>query len=303
MPDYIPGYIKLYKKGELKKRADEALKRLENCDICPHNCRVDRTKGERGRCGAPSNLIISGFQRHFGEEKVLVGDRGSGTIFFSNCNLSCVFCQNCDISCYGEGYEISEKKLADVMIRLQRYGCHNINLVSPSHYWPNIMMAVYYAALKGLNIPIVYNTGGYDALSALKSLDGIIDIYMPDIKFSDDKMGEKYAGVKGYFSVTKKAVKEMYRQTGDLKVDKRGIAYRGLLVRHLILPDDISGTKGVLEFIANDISKNTYVNLMDQYYPAHRAEDYPPLNRRITANEFQRAVETAAKLGLTRLEK
>jgi len=303
LDNYKPKYLKLYKSGELLKRAKTAIKLLKNCRICPQNCRVDRAKGEKGVCRAGRELVVSGVSPHYGEEKVLVGKGGSGTIFFSWCNLSCVFCQNCDTSQEGNGYTISEEKLGEAMVRLQNLGVENINLVSPSHYWPQILKAIYYAANKGLKIPIVYNTGCYDTTTALRFMEDVVDIYMPDIKFSDDETARKYAGAPRYFSVAKKAVKEMHRQVGDLKLDSRGIAYRGLLIRHLVLPEDLSGTEEVLDFIAEEVSKNTYINIMDQYYPAHKAYNIPPLNRRITKKEFRKAIVMAQKKGLHRLEK
>lgn len=303
MKRYKPKYLELYKSGELLDRAKKAMEMLKNCRICPQNCRVDRTVSERGICRAGERLVVSGISPHFGEESVLVGEGGSGTIFFSNCNLSCIFCQNCDISQEGKGYIITEERLGSSMIRLQQMGVENINLVSPSHYWPQILKSIYYAANKGLKIPIVYNTGGYDTITALRFMDGIIDIYMPDIKFGDDALGEKYAKAPGYFSIVKKAVKEMHRQVGNLKLNSRGVAYRGLLVRHLVLPEDTSKSSKVLSFIAEEISKNTYVNIMDQYYPAYKAYEKPPLDRRITQKEYQKVVELAQDKGLHRLER
>ncbi|WP_205665656.1 radical SAM protein [Anoxybacter fermentans] len=267
---YQPGYINLLKNGELEKRVQRLKEMLTNCVLCPHQCQVNRLNGERGYCKTLENVVVSGANAHFGEEEELVGRYGSGTIFFSHCNLKCVFCQNYEISQCGEGEEITIEELAEVMLYLQRRRCHNINLVSPGHIIPQVVEAIFIAANRGLNIPVVYNTNGYDLTDTLKFLDGIIDIYMPDIKFADDKLAEKYLGVKNYYTIAKAAVKEMYRQVGNLKTDDDGIAYKGLIIRHLILPENLAGTKEIMQFIADRISKDTYVNLMAQYYPVHR---------------------------------
>ncbi|MBE3586592.1 radical SAM protein [Desulfofundulus thermocisternus] len=286
---------------ELAARVEKAVQLLADCTVCARNCHVDRLQGEKGFCRGGRLAAVSSWGPHFGEEDVLVGRYGSGTIFFANCNLACRFCQNCDISQYGEGDEVTARELAGAMLELQEAGCHNINLVSPSHYVPQILEALYIAAGEGLKLPLVYNTGGYDALSTLKLLDGIVDIYMPDIKFGDDEIGERYTGAARYFTVARQAVKEMHRQVGDLEVDERGIAVRGLLVRHLVMPGDLSRTREVMKFLAEEISPYTFVNIMDQYYPAHEARRYPELSRRITREEFRRAVETARECGLRRI--
>jgi len=283
---------------ELRDRAERALEMLKDCNVCAQDCHVDRTGGERGFCRALEKAVISSYGPHHGEEDVLSGTRGSGTIFFAHCNLSCIFCQNCDISQYDEGREVSARELAGIMLDLQEMGCHNINLVSPSHFVPQILEALVPAMENGLSIPVVYNTGGYDALHTLQFLDGVIDIYMPDIKFGSNEMGKKYSRAPRYFDVAKDAVREMHRQVGDLKVDDRGLAARGLLVRHLVLPEDISGTRAVMEFLAREISPATYVNVMKQYYPAYKASDYPELSRRITPEEFSRAIKIARDAGL-----
>jgi putative pyruvate formate lyase activating enzyme len=283
---------------ELRRRAALAIEMLEDCNVCAQDCHVNRLEGELGFCRAPGNAVISTYGPHHGEEDVLSGTRGSGTVFFAHCNLSCVFCQNCDISQYDEGRELEARELGDIMLQLQARGCHNINLVSPSHFVPQILAALVTAVEGGLDIPIVYNTGGYDALHTLRLLDGVIDIYMPDIKFGSNAMGKKYAGAPRYFDIVKAAVKEMHRQVGDLQVNGEGIATRGLLVRHLVLPGDISGSGAVMQFLAGEISPSTCVNVMEQYYPAHKAFKYPELNRRITPQEFDRALEKAEKAGL-----
>ncbi|SHJ34498.1 radical SAM protein [Desulfofundulus thermosubterraneus] len=294
------GYRDLFP-DELAARVEKAVELLADCTVCAQYCHVNRLEGERGFCRGGRLAAVSSWGPHFGEEDVLVGRHGSGTIFFAHCNLACRFCQNCDISQYGEGSELTARELAAAMLELQDMGCHNINLVSPSHYVPQILEALYIAAGDGLNLPLVYNTGGYDALHTLKLLDGVVDIYMPDIKFGDDEIGERYTRAVNYFTVAKQAVKEMHRQVGDLVVDERGIAVRGLLVRHLVMPGDLARTGEVMKFLAGEISPNTFVNIMDQYYPAHEARRYPELSRRITREEFRRAVEIARECGLRRI--
>jgi putative pyruvate formate lyase activating enzyme len=246
--------------------------------------------------------FVSSWGPHFGEERPLVGSHGSGTIFFGNCNLGCIFCQNYTISHLGEGREMSFERLAEVMLELQGIGCHNINLVTPTHQMPMILRALSIAAHKGLTIPIVYNCGGYESLEAVKLLDGVVDIYMPDFKYADPEMSLKYSKAKDYPAVAKAVIREMHRQVGDLVMDEDGIALRGLLVRHLVLPEGVAGTREVVRFIAEEISKNTYVNIMDQYRPCYKAFVNPPLDRRITEKEFTEAVKLALEAGLTRLD-
>lgn len=268
--------------------------------MCPQVCGPDRTKGELGFCGVGRQALVASTGPHFGEEPPLVGGRGSGTIFFSGCNLACVFCQNCDISQGREGRPVPAQQLARVMLDLQRIGCHNINLVSPSHVVPQVLEALAIAAEQGLHLPLVYNSGGYDSLSTLRLLDGVVDIYMPDFKYWDDSTAAKYSGAKGYPTVAREAIKEMHRQVGNLVEDGNGIAVRGLIVRHLVLPGDLSGTPEVARFIAKEISPDTYINIMAQYYPEHRAFRYPPLDRRITRAEYDRALQAAKDAGLHR---
>ncbi|WP_242866739.1 radical SAM protein [Abyssisolibacter fermentans] len=277
-----PSYLNLLSNGELEKRVTTLNQMLKNCVLCPHQCGVNRLKGERGYCKTLNDCVISGAEAHFGEEKELVGTYGSGTIFFSYCNLRCVFCQNYEISYCGEGQTVNTTKLSEMMLSLQNIGCHNINLVSPSHIVPQIVEAIFIAAKKGLNIPIVYNTNGYDLTDTLKLLECIVDIYMPDIKFSDDDIAEKYLGVKNYYTIAKKAVKEMYRQVNNLKTDDNNIAYKGLLVRHLVLPHNLAGTKKIMQFLVDEISTDTYVNIMAQYYPAHESFKFKEINRSIS---------------------
>jgi putative pyruvate formate lyase activating enzyme len=258
-----------------------------------------RSEGETGDCHSTDEIIISSVGPHFGEESPLVGTHGSGTIFFANCNLSCEFCQNYDISHLGIGEKNSIEDLARAMLKLQQRGSHNINLVTPTHFTPQIVDAVILAIDKGLEIPIVYNCGGYESVETLKLLEGIVDIYMPDIKYSVDKNALKYSGINNYWEVVTFAIKEMHMQVGDLKISKRGLAQRGLLIRHLVLPNDIAGSKKVIEFVANEISTNSYLNIMDQYRPAYNATKYEKLNRRITPSEYKEVVEYAFSKGLS----
>ena len=261
---------------------------------------MDRTSGEKGICGTLDKPFVSSYGPHFGEEPPLVGIRGSGTIFFTNCNLKCVFCQNYDISHIGEGSEISHEELANIMVGLQQMGCHNINLVTPTHQVPMIMRAVMIAKEKGLGLPIVYNTGGYDSLETLRALDGIVDIYMPDFKYSDAEAAKKYSKAPDYPKAARAALREMHRQVGDLVLDEKGIALRGMIVRHLVLPEGLAGTEEAMRFLAEELSRDTYVNIMDQYRPCYKAHEYPALSRRINKLEYEDAVRLARKAGLWR---
>ncbi len=288
-----------YQRIDLKTLCKKTIQLLKNCTICPRKCGVNRLKGELGHCKTGKDAIVSSYGAHFGEEKELVGTNGSGTIFFSYCNLNCVFCQNYEISQYGQGSIADVKELVDIMLKLQEMGCHNINLVSPTHIVPQFLQALNIAKDKGLNIPIVYNSGGYDSVETLKLLDGVIDIYMPDAKYGSDEKGEKYSGIKDYWTINIIALKEMHRQVGDLRTNRDGIAERGLLIRYLVLPNQIAGSFDVLKFIAEEISKNTYINIMDQYHPCYRANEFKELSRRITEKEYQEVVDYARKIGLT----
>jgi len=297
-----PSYLELEEKGILSQRIEKLYSIYENCYLCPRNCRVDRTKGETGKCKATSKVKVSSAFPHFGEERPLVGKRGSGTIFFSNCGLRCVYCQNYEISIEGEGVEISDERLAAMMMTLQRMGCHNINLVTPSHYVPNIVCALQKAIRKGLHIPLVYNCAPYETPETLQLLDGIIDIYLPDCKFMDPEHAAKYSGqTYNYPYYAKIALKEMQRQVGILQVGGRGIAVRGLMIRHLILPNNIAGTDKFIKFVAENFPKNTYLNLMAQYRPEYKAFDYPELSRRLKRSEYREALGLARKYGLSRL--
>lgn len=282
----------------LRERRDMAYSYLESCRLCPRECGANRLKGEKGICGVDVRLWVSSYGPHYGEEPPLSGDNGSGTIFFTYCNLKCVYCQNYTISQLGDGDIVSEEDLANMMLYLQRLGCHNINLVTPTHFVPQILSALVMAVEKGLSIPIVYNTSGYEKLETLKLLDGIVDIYLPDMRYSSDVYSVKYSSAPRYPDVNRLAVKEMFRQVGNLVLDERGIAKKGLIIRHLVMPEDISGTESVLKFIAEEISKDTYISLMAQYRPEYKAQDFPPLNRRITREEYKRAIEIAKNLGL-----
>ena len=300
---FEPAYLSLLHSGELEERVKSARIHMEDCDLCPRYCHVNRYQGIKGAiCRTGELAVVHGCMPHHGEERPLRGWNGSGTIFFSQCNLRCVFCQNWDISHKGMGQETSAEKIASMMLSLQGLGCHNINFVSPSHVVAQILEAMLLAARNGLRLPLVYNTGGYDSLEALALLDGVIDIYMPDMKYADADTAQRYSRIREYPSINQASVKEMHRQVGDLVLDERGIARRGLLVRHLVLPEDLAGTEELLDFIAREISTHTYINIMDQYRPCYRAGNYPPLDRSISGNEYHQALETAHHYGLHRLD-
>jgi putative pyruvate formate lyase activating enzyme len=303
MNTFQASYLKLLESGELKTRVASGYEHLSSCNICAHHCEVNRREEEFGICKTGLRAKISSYGPHMGEEDPLRGTQGSGTIFFTRCNLRCQYCQNHDISQTDSGYEVEPEELAEIMLELQDAGCHNINFVSPSHVVPQILAGVLIAAYAGLNIPLVYNTGGYDSLSTLSLLLDVIDIYMPDMKYADADIARRFSKIPDYPQINQTAVKEMHSQVGDLVINDRGLALRGLLVRHLILPNNLAGTEKILEFLANRISKNTYLNLMDQYRPAFKAHHYPEINRRITKEEYQQAVDSAIRLGLTRLDK
>jgi putative pyruvate formate lyase activating enzyme len=296
----LPLYLEKLTLPELHQRAEALHQLLIECRICPNECKARRTDDETGECHSTDEVFISSVGPHFGEEPPLVGTNGSGTIFFTNCNLSCEFCQNYDISHLGMGEKVSIVELSGAMLQLQQRGCHNINLVTPTHFTPQIVDALILAVEKGLELPIVYNCGGYESVETLKLLEDIIDIYMPDIKYSIDENALKYSGVQNYWETVKLAVKEMHRQVGNLKISKRGIAQRGLLVRHLVLPNNIAGSKAVIDFIAEEISTDTFLNIMDQYRPAFHSNKYPELNRRITPSEHKDVVDYATEKGLKR---
>jgi putative pyruvate formate lyase activating enzyme len=302
-PTHIPSYLRLHDTGDLARRAAAAAKHLECCDLCARYCYVNRLQTLQGAvCHTGEKAVVHSYGPHHGEENPLRGTHGSGTIFFSWCNLRCQYCQNWEISQKGLGQEVTAEDLANIMLKLQELGCHNINFVSPSHVVAQIIAAVDIAAALGLRLPLVYNTGGYDSLEALALLDGIIDIYMPDMKYADSEIAHRYSHVRHYAETNRAAVKVMHRQVGDLALDEDGIAIRGLLIRHLVLPDHLAGTEATLKFIAQEISTESYINIMDQYYPCYRAGDYPQLARRITSAEYNQALQSASKYSLHRLD-
>lgn len=293
-------YIEAHRTGLLAERIVEAKARLSECDLCPRECGVDRLAGERGYCGGGAAAEISSAGPHYGEEPPLVGTGGSGTIFLTHCSLRCVFCQNDDISHEGRGREVDAEGLARVMADLQRHGCHNINFVTPTHYLPQILEGLESAVLLGLELPLVWNCGGYEKVDALRLLDGIVDIYMPDVKFSGAAAAGRYCDAPDYPDRSRQALREMHRQVGDLIVGAEGLARRGLLVRHLVLPDALAGTEEVASFLAREISPHTYVNVMDQYRPCCRAREFREIARRITPAEYEAALRVVRGHGLHR---
>ena len=298
-----PAYVALSESGELAHRAQALYRIFRECRLCPRQCGVDRIRGETGVCGSTSRVGVASYHPHFGEERPLVGRGGSGTIFFSRCNLLCVYCQNWQISHGGEGFFLSDEALGRLMLALEDMGCHNVNLVTPTHYVPNIVQALRYAAGRGLRIPLVYNCSGYEPLEVLRLLDGIVDIYLADFKYTDGAMAARYSSdAADYPAVAQAALIEMHRQVGSLVTDGHGVALRGLMIRHLVLPEDIAGTRAFVRFVAEELGPATYVNVMSQYRPEYQAARDPQLARRITRAEYQRAVEWAREAGLTRLD-
>jgi len=295
-------YLELAAKGVLRERIAAAYKLMEKCSLCPRHCGVNRLADEEGFCRSGKQAMVSSYGPHYGEERPLVGYSGSGTIFLTNCNLGCIFCQNYDISHKAQGHKVSAGHLAQYMLELQRQGCHNINFVTPTHFVPQILEALGLAVEGGLNLPLVYNCGGYESLTILQLLEGIFDIYMPDFKYADPEVAEKYSLARDYPERAKAALQEMHRQVGDLIIDSRGIAQRGLLVRHLVLPQGLAGTEEIMSFIAREVSSNTYVNMMDQYRPCFKAIGDPYLGRRITPAEYEAAVKAALRVSLYRLD-
>jgi putative pyruvate formate lyase activating enzyme len=301
MSAFEPCYLSLHQAGELNDRAMLARQQESSCDLCARYCRVDRSE-RHGACRIGTKAWVASYGPHHGEELPLRGWRGSGTIFFTWCNLRCQYCQNSDISQGPAGREVESDELAAIMLTLQESGCHNINFVSPSHVVAEILEALVIAVDHGLRIPLVYNTGGFDSPEALTLLDGVVDIYMPDMKYADRLVARRFSKIGNYPEVNKAAIREMHRQVGDLKQDSRGIAQRGLLIRHLVLPEGLAGTEEIVRFLAEEISTNTYLNLMDQYRPCFKAHEYPPLNRRLTSDEYREALKFAQEAGLTRLD-
>jgi putative pyruvate formate lyase activating enzyme len=300
---FEPGYVALHRSGELKQRGDRLHAMMERCRLCPRECGTARLAGKRGVCGASGQLEVASHHPHFGEERPLVGRGGSGTIFFTHCSLRCVFCINAEISQGGEGRPCDVDELAAMMLRLQDRGCVNINVVTPTHYSPHIILGLDRAAARGLRVPLVYNTSGWERLEVLEVLDGVVDIYLPDLKYSDARMADTYSsGAASYPEVTRAAILEMHRQVGVALPDADGLIRRGLMIRHLVMPNDVSGTPQAMAWIASHLPRNTYVNVMSQYRPAFKAFDFAPIARRLTRAEYQRAVDAARTAGLTRLD-
>ncbi|MDW8141628.1 MAG: radical SAM protein [Candidatus Bipolaricaulota bacterium] len=294
-----PSYLALYESGELHRRVEEARRRLGACTLCPRVCRANRLQNEIGQCNVGRWALVSSFGPHFGEERVLRGRHGSGTVFFAGCNLRCQYCQNYEISQLLDGSAASAERLAEIFLEVQEMGCHNLNLVTPTHVIAQILEALELAISQGFWLPIVYNTSGYDSVAALKLLDGVVDIYMPDFKYSDSQIANKYSGIEHYGEVARAAFKEMHRQVGDLLVEN-GLAKRGLLIRHLVLPNGLAGSREVLRFIAEELSRDSWVNIMAQYHPAYKAFEHSELSRRIASKEYWEVVEYARSLGLHR---
>jgi putative pyruvate formate lyase activating enzyme len=303
MPEIEPSSLALHSSGELARRAAQALALLDStCRVCPRLCTVNRLDDERGLCKIGRRAIVASHFPHFGEENCLRGWRGSGTIFFSGCNLRCVFCQNYDVSWQIQGEEVSHERLAEMMLELQAIGCHNINWVTPEHVVPQILEALPIAIDGGLRLPIVYNTSAYDSMDSLRLMDGVVDVYMPDLKLSTAEATRRYLGKREYSEVAFRNVKEMHRQVGNLVLDDRGLARRGLIVRHLVMPGLVDETEAILRFVAEELGPSTYVNLMAQYYPAGRSERYEEINRRPHKEELEQAFALADELGLRRLD-
>ena len=296
--DYKPKYISAIENNSFQKTLHILLNMLENCTLCPHKCKVNRKNNELGFCKTGYQAKISSAFLHFGEEPQISGIRGSGTIFFSNCNMKCIYCQNFEISHLGEGYEITEKELAETMLQLQKDGAHNINFVSPTHIIPQILSALYIAANNGLRIPIIYNSGGYDSPEIIKLLENIFDIYMPDIKYSDNALAYLYSGVKNYKENCYKSIIQMHKNSGTLKIGKNRVAQTGLLIRHLILPNQMENSKGIIDFIVQHLPKDTYINIMPQYHPIWNVSDIKELSRKITLDEFNLIISYAKLKGL-----
>jgi len=298
---FIPSYIKLLKSGELEQRAEEALNILKSCKSCPRNCEVNRFENEYGFCMSGYLPIVSSYTPHFGEEPVLSGTRGAGNIFFGNCNLRCIYCQNFEISQNWKNerkHEVTHEYLAEIMLKLQQMGCHNIGLVSPTHFSATILKSILIAAQNGLNLPIIYNTNGYDSVEILKLYDGVIDIYLPDFKYGNDQYARKYSFVDDYFEKTKAAIKEMFRQVGDELVYDGNVVVRGLIIRHLVLPNGLAESEKVFQFIAEELSPNVHISLMSQYYPTNKAHKEILLSRTIRESEYERTLELMDKYGL-----
>lgn len=290
-----PSYLSLFESGKLKEKIEIFINKLEKCEICPHKCKKNRLNNEIGICRTGRYAVVSSFNLHFGEEPPISGFSGSGTIFFTNCNLSCIFCQNWSISQEGEGFQVNKNQLKEIMLKLQELGAHNLNLVTPTHIVPQFLEALYEAIKDGFSLPIVYNSSGYDLVETLKLLDGIVDIYMPDAKYGDNQWAIKFSSAKNYVEISQEALKEMYRQVGDFEVDKRGVAKKGVLVRHLILPERKSSSFKVLDFLKENL-EGAFIALLSQYRPCYNAFKYPEINRRLTKEEYEEVANYAKKL-------
>lgn len=285
-----PGYLKLHERGDLEERISLLSQHYSACSLCPHRCGSNRLDGQTGICRSGPLAKVASYNTHRGEEPPVSGYEGSGTIFFSGCSGRCIFCQNYPISQLNTGNQVSEKRLAGMMLELQKRGCHNINLVTPTHFLPSIVQAISIAAQCGLRLPIVYNTSGYERVETLRLLDGIVDIYLPDIKYMDDTIASELSGFTHYTVYNQAALKEMFRQVGNLEIVD-GIAVKGIIIRHLILPDNLSGTCDAMAFLTNELSPDVYISLMDQYFPAYKAQFHPHLSRRITLHEYDAALD------------
>lgn len=302
--DFEPAYMKLFHSGELYRRSRQVLRSLANCKVCPRDCEVNRLNDEQSVCKTGRKARVGSYAPHHGEEDCLRGTNGSGTIFFSLCNLKCVFCQNWDISQDGEGIEVSLEDLAAMMLDLQNRGCHNINFVTPEHVVPQILEALPLAVQMGLRLPLVYNTGAYDSMESLQMMEGIVDIYMPDFKYWSNERSQKYLKAKDYPEVARAVIKEMHRQVGDLAFDENGLAKRGVLLRHLVMPDGLEDAEKIMEFLAKEISTDTYINIMGQYFPAGKVSEkkYQEINRRPHSQELETAEKIARQYGLKRFD-
>ncbi len=286
------------KAAEIRQRIKRARSVLSSCSLCGNHCGVNRPKGEKGKCNSGLELMVSSYNLHFGEEPPISGNTGSGTIFFTNCSLRCVYCQNYPISQLGNGQVLSARRLAQMMLELETRGAHNVNLVTPTHLIPQLIEAFFQARGWGLTLPLVYNTSGYESKEALRLLEGIIDIYLVDMRYSDNKTAELYSGVKNYVEVNRAAVKEMFAQTGNLIADPKGIARSGLIIRHMILPSGLAGSKETFEFVAREVSEEVQLSIMDQYFPAYQAGQYPYLKRKTASREYLRAEKAFFDSGL-----
>jgi putative pyruvate formate lyase activating enzyme len=304
MNPFEPAYLALHREGELARRAEAAIAELSSCRVCPRNCDVDRLADETAVCGNGRYARVASVAPHFGEENPLRGSKGSGTIFFAGCNLRCVFCQNYDISQGKAGRPVPPEELADMMLYLQVLGCHNINFVTPEHVVPQVLEALVIAVDNGLRLPLVYNTSAYDSMESLRLLDGVVDIYMPDFKLWDEALAHRYLKARDYPEAARQAIKEMQRQVGDLHMDEQGVAQRGVLLRHLVMPGLVDDTAVIMRFLADEVSTDLYLNLMAQYYPSHKVsqQKYPEINRRLISQEYREAYRAAQDAGLWRFD-